>query len=724
VISLARRLFEPPVFDDAEQTRIGRLVHTVGLTLALAVIIPLLHNAWAGHAKAVAAMGFGELCAFLVLWGNFRGRQKSAAYLLTFGLLVTATLLIGFSDQGFRDVAVLAFPSTLVVAALLLDRTPFFWVALAAILCPCAVALSEILELRLTTFSARTSPRDLIDLVVLLTMTAACARLVGENLRDSLARARSHEAALLESESRLQQLAGATFEGIGIGDQGRIIEVNEQLAQMYGYRAAELVGRAISDLVAPESRPAVAERIRSGATATYEHLALRKDGSIFPVEVRGRLMNYRGRHLRVTVVRDITERKQAEESLRRALVFDELLNRLLAGFAGAAAAEMDAQIRNSLQQIAQLFRVEYAFLVQVSPDSASWSSTHEWCASGVVSQFERYQNVPMGTLPWMEKQLLAGDEVRIHKLADLPPEAAAARQRWTDEGFKSSLQTPLRGRGRLVNGCIGLFSVAREVNWREEDTQRLKMFSDAIANALERKRAEEALHQSREQLRGLLARVQSLREEERTRIAREIHDHLGQLLTALKLDLRWLDRRAGALTDAIAQAALKDKIASACGLADETIESVQKIASELRPGILDRLGLPAALEVETQTFQSRTGIHCEWTLPREAPGLPPDVATGAFRIFQEILTNVARHSHATQLMVSLGFLEHWLRLEVGDNGIGLKPGAPASPTSLGLVGMQERAATLGGAIRFGPNPGGGTLITVRLPLSRESTPRP
>ena len=444
---------------------------------------------------------------------------------------------------------------------------------------------------------------------------------------------------------------------------------------------------------------------------------------MFPVEARARVMNYRGRPVRVTVVRDITERKQAEETLRRALVFDELLNTLLAGFAGATAAQMDTQIRDSLQQIAKLFRVEYAFLVQVSPDSASWSSTHEWCAPGVVSQFQRYQNVPMGTLPWMEKQLLAGDQVRIDRLADLPPEAAAARQRWTEEGFKSSLQTPLRGRGRLVNGCIGLFSVAREVNWREEDTQRLKMFSDAIANALERKRAEEALHQSHEQLRGLLARVQSLREEERTRIARQIHDHLGQLLTALKLDLRWLDRRVGALADATAQAALRHKIASACELADETIESVQKIASELRPGILDRLGLPAAVEVEAQTFQSRTGIRCEWTLPPHAPALPPEVATSAFRIFQEILTNAARHSHATQLVVRLGLPENWLLLEVGDNGIGLRPGAVASPTSLGLLGMQERAATLGGEIRFGPNPGGGTLITVRLPLIKESTPR-
>jgi PAS domain S-box-containing protein len=723
VINVLRRLRNPPVFADEEQTRIGRLVHIIGMALALSALIPILHNAWAGKWGAVAALVLGELCIAAVLWCNFRGLQKVAVHLLVLGLLVTATLLIATSDQGFRDVALLVYPSTLVVAALFLDRRAFLWASTAAILGACGLVLCEVFGLRVTTLGSRASVRDLIDLLVLLTMTAASAGLVAGNLRASLARARRNEAALRESESRMRQLVDAAFEGIAIGEQGHIIEANEQLAQMHGYGAGELDGRPVADLVALESRPTVAERIRTGTTDTYEHLAVRKDGSVFPVEVRGRLMNYRGRPVRVTAVRDITERKRAEESLRHLLVFDDLLNDLLAGFVGASAAEMDAHICNSLRQIANLFGVEYAFLVQVSPDSTTWSSTHEWCAPGVTSQYHKYQNVPMGTLPWLERQLLAGEEVRIHKVADLPPESAPARLRWEAEGFKSTLQMPLRGRGQLVHGCIGLFSVAREVTWRKEDAQRLRTLSDAVANALERKRAEEALHQSREQLRALLSRLQSLREEERTRISREIHDHLGQLLTALKLDLRWLERRVSSLPDAEAQATLNAKIASARELANETIVSVQKIASELRPGILDRLGLPAAVETETQTFQSRTGIHCEWSLPRETADVPPDLATGAFRIFQEILTNIARHSHATHVEVRLAFTDNRLLLEVGDNGIGIKQDAAESPASLGLVGMQERATMLGGKIGFNQNPGGGTLVAVVLPLNTQLTPR-
>ena len=708
--------FGPPVFANAEQTRVGRLVHIIGLALGLSTIIPLVHNALAQEWSAVSALAFGETALLAVLWLNRSGRQKPAIYLLIVALLATATLLLVTSVHGFRDVALLVYPSILVVAALLLGRLPFYGITALSVACVSGVVLAEICGFRVTAFPSRTSVRDLIDVIILLLMTAMCAGLLSGSLRRSLARAQEHEAALMESDARMQQLANSTFEGIGIAEEGKIIEVNEQLARMHGYRAADLAGQPVINLVAPESRPVVLEHVRSGRTEAYEHMAQRKDGSRFPVEVRGRLINYRGRPVRVTAVRDITERKQAEENLRRSLAFDDLLNRLLAGLAGAGAADMDSQIKCSLQQIAEVFGVEYAFLCQLARDRASWSSTHEWCAPSVTSQFHHYQNVPMGTFPWLEKQLLSGGVVQIQKPADLPPEAAVARQRWTAEGFKSTLQTPLRGHGGLVNGCIGLFSVSHEVTWRQEDTVRLQMLSDALATALERKRAEEALHQSREQLRALLARLQTLREEERTRISREIHDHLGQLLTAMKLDLRWIERKIGGLPHPEICDALNGKVDSVRQLTDETIESVQKLASELRPGILDRLGLAPAIEVETQSFQSRTGIRCDWDLPGDTLIIPPDLATGAFRIFQEILTNIARHAHATHVTVRLECEEKLLVLEAADNGVGIDKNALANPKSLGLLGMQERAAMLGGELAFGATPGGGTTVTVRLPI--------
>lgn len=212
-------------------------------------------------------------------------------------------------------------------------------------------------------------------------------------------------------------------------------------------------------------------------------------------------------------------------------------------------------------------------------------------------------------------------------------------------------------------------------------------------------------------------------EAERTRIAREIHDHLGQLLTALKLDLRSLERRASVLSDTELQAALLGKVKSAKELADETITSVQKIASELRPGILDRLGLAAALEAEAQTFAARTGVLCHCSVPDETPPIPQDRAIATFRIFQEIMTNIARHAHATEVQIQLRVSAIVLELEVSDNGVGLAEEHFTNPKSFGLLGMTERAEILGGQIEFGKRPNGsGTVVSVRLPLGETKLP--
>ena len=236
----------------------------------------------------------------------------------------------------------------------------------------------------------------------------------------------------------------------------------------------------------------------------------------------------------------------------------------------------------------------------------------------------------------------------------------------------------------------------------------------------ERKRAEEALRRSREQLRALTSRLQSSREEERTRISREIHDQLGQLLTALKLDLHSVKRNILTLAEVDRRDGLERKTNSALELADDAITSVQKIATELRPIVLDRLGLAAAIEGEAQSFQSRTGIPCECLLPVKPLAVPPDASTAIFRIFQEILTNVARHAKASHVEVALEMDGNDLLLEVTDDGVGIRESDLANPTSLGLLGMQERAAILQGSVTFTRNPDKGTTVTVRVPLTESA----
>ena len=235
-----------------------------------------------------------------------------------------------------------------------------------------------------------------------------------------------------------------------------------------------------------------------------------------------------------------------------------------------------------------------------------------------------------------------------------------------------------------------------------------------MTDVTERTLARQRLESSRRQLRALSAKLESSREEERTRIAREIHDELGQLLTAIKMDLRGLEKTA-ARTDAATPPALADRIAAITQLADNAIVTVQNIAAELRPGILDNIGLAPALRHEAGRFQERTGIVCRLQLPSQPAEVSRDTATAVFRIFQEALTNVARHAHATTLDISLQEQGEQLVLEVADNGRGLPPDALDAPKSLGLLGMIERAGQLGGEVTFQSPAPGGTRVRLHLP---------
>jgi two-component system, NarL family, sensor histidine kinase UhpB len=242
-----------------------------------------------------------------------------------------------------------------------------------------------------------------------------------------------------------------------------------------------------------------------------------------------------------------------------------------------------------------------------------------------------------------------------------------------------------------------------------------------ISDVTEQQLAEQALAHSRRQLRGLSARLQSVREDERARVAREIHDELGQLLTALKINLDWLERKLGVRDNDPSLNPLLDRVVESAEIADSAIGSVQRIAAELRPSTLDNLGLTSALEHEAGRFQQRTGIICQISLPKEGLELPKEAATAVFRIFQEALTNVARHAQATEVRAQLQAEAAQVVLKVEDNGRGIAPEALANTMSLGLVGMRERAAVLGGEVIIDRIQAGGTRVTLRLPREADDT---
>jgi signal transduction histidine kinase/FixJ family two-component response regulator len=231
----------------------------------------------------------------------------------------------------------------------------------------------------------------------------------------------------------------------------------------------------------------------------------------------------------------------------------------------------------------------------------------------------------------------------------------------------------------------------------------------------ERRAAEAELEHSRDLLRDLSDRLQVVREEERTRIAYRVHDELGQQLAGLKMDVSWLARHVQRSQPADGSTPLLDKLRAMGALLDSMVATVRLITTELRPGLLDDFGLPAAIEWQLQEFQQRTGIAATFEGITNLP-LDTDRATALFRIVQEALNNVAWHAQATQVVVSLEGYEDHVRLQVQDNGRGITTGMLASPKALGLLGMRERARRLGGTLDIKSHShGGGTQLIVRVP---------
>jgi signal transduction histidine kinase len=224
------------------------------------------------------------------------------------------------------------------------------------------------------------------------------------------------------------------------------------------------------------------------------------------------------------------------------------------------------------------------------------------------------------------------------------------------------------------------------------------------------------VRESRKELRALTARLQSIREEEQTRIARDLHDELGQILTALKMGLRSLEATVGTI-DPYNMKGVLDRVVAASEMVDQTLATIRRIATELRPGSLDRLGLVPALRQEIRHFEARTGIRCEASFPDQTPPLHPEVATALYRICQEAMTNVHRHATASRVVVRLQVEPGAITLQVEDDGRGFEPIVPGSPQALGLLGMVERAEALEGHVDFRPAEGHGTVVTAFIPLA-------
>ncbi len=243
---------------------------------------------------------------------------------------------------------------------------------------------------------------------------------------------------------------------------------------------------------------------------------------------------------------------------------------------------------------------------------------------------------------------------------------------------------------------------------------------DRMITTAQRWRREEDLRRSRTQARAFARRLDSAIEAERIAIAREIHDELGQLLSGLKFDLRWLQRRLNAIPSETSLPVLQSKLSSMLGLMDAAMLSLRRVVTDLRPAALDTLGLAETIDDHARHFQERTGIACTIRLEPEIV-LQQGRAIAVFRIYQEAMTNVARHSGATQVEIDLGGHAGSLFLKIHDNGVGIADKQANSVRSLGIVGMHERARMLRGTVTVHGRPQGGTTVRLLIPeqLNRE-----
>jgi PAS domain S-box-containing protein len=255
--------------------------------------------------------------------------------------------------------------------------------------------------------------------------------------------------------------------------------------------------------------------------------------------------------------------------------------------------------------------------------------------------------------------------------------------------------------------------IPAEINSRLFDYNERPAILFISRGIAERRNFEEKIKQKTNQLRNLASKLQSIREEERKMISREIHDELGQMLTVLKIQISLLSNK---ISD---NDVMKTKFNSVEKLIDNSIESVQKIASKLRPGLLDELGLIPAIEWQTQDFMEQTGIECECTLPKEEIILDQEKSTALFRIFQESIFNTARHANASKILIHFREVNDDLVLEITDNGKGITQSQLNDPKSLGLLGMKERAFILGGSVEIKSSMNSGTTVKAVIPFIKD-----
>jgi PAS domain S-box-containing protein len=641
------------------------------------------------------------------------------------------------------------------------------------------------------------------------------------------------EAALKESEERYARLADAAFEGLGFSENGIIIDANARLADILCYRREELIGLTVEQIVAPESRDLVQRRSQTSYQGMYEHLALRKDGTIVPVEVRSRQAQYHGRPIRVTAIRDISERLAAEQALaaselRFRVAFHanpapQLLTRAPDGFiidvnpayerlVGYARDDLLGKSTKDHAVWVEWDREQLVHILQAQGrivDRATQVRTRSGAVCDVILSIEPVQigetACYLGVMIDITERKQAEEDLRTYtrrleylqdidqiilssrsvaeiadaamrrlcalivcsraevlfidgetnevaivaqvtdrptsiqvgyrySLAERPPRAALlagqivieqdisdetlaspSLQRLRDEGMRARMIVPLLVQGQF----IGAIHLTADQPYALTDEQRrvARELADHLAIGLQSARLFAEVQATNARLQTLSRQLVTAQEDERRHIARELHDEIGQALALVKLNIRAVQRTAGSSD-------LAPRLEQSLGVIEDTLLRVRALALDLRPSVLDDLGLVAALQWYLDQQAHLAGLAAEVIVATHVDRLPTEIETVCFRVVQEALSNVVRHAQARSFRVTVEQRDNTAGLVISDDGVGFDAGRALARAvqgqSGGLLGMQERVMLCGGRLTIESSAQRGTTIRAWIPLPLES----
>jgi PAS domain S-box-containing protein len=386
---------------------------------------------------------------------------------------------------------------------------------------------------------------------------------------------------------------------------------------------------------------------------------------------------------------------------------DELRKAELEQRVAQRTAQLEAVNRDLEKDIIERKRAEEALRESEAQYRSLFENSREAiCVTTPAGKFLDFNQAGMDLLGYTREELMGMNVIDLYAH---PEDRHKFQQEMAQKGFVRDFEVKIRRKDGQERECQATSTV------RHAPDGSILAYQSIVRDITERKRALEKLQASREQLRALSAHLQSLREQERLAIARDMHDELGQVLASLKMDLAVLERRIRTADRTIEPSLYIDEIKRMKELVDSTMDQITQLVTTLRPGVLDSLGLMAALEWQLQEFHDRTGLKYEFISSLNEIDVAAEPAVAVFRIFQESLANIARHAHAGKVVVEIKARDESLFIEIRDNGIGISEADLEKSNAFGLLGMKERALIFGGEVEIAGVPGQGTTVKVRIP---------